>query len=156
MERKFLETRYVPLVKLHAVKEKFIPYGNEELYSPERVVRMAGKLLEGMDRECVLAIPIDACCKPVGVEIVSIGSVKSCQIQARELYKYAILSSAYGLIMVHNHVSGKIEPSQEDYAITKKMREAGRLLDIDLIDHIIIGDDGSYFSMNESEKWNNL
>ena len=148
------DTQYVPLVKLHMVKERFLPYGSERLYTPQRVVAMVNRIVEGADREYLLVVSLNEVKEPVGVEVVAIGSMNKAYVDAREVFKHSILTGAMGLILVHNHPSGHIKPSESDWITTQKLRQAGALLGIEVCDHIIMGDDGKYTSMQELERWN--
>ena len=78
---------------------------------------------------------------------VSVGSLNQSIVQMRELFKTACLSSAAAILVVHNHPSGDPSPSSEDLSITRRIKEAGDLLGIKLLDHIIIGE--SYISFVE-------
>ncbi len=82
--------------------------------------------------------------------VVSIGSLNASIVHPREVFRQAISSSAASLIVVHNHPSGNPEPSREDLAITKQLSEAGKILDIKLLDHIIIAGD-SFTSLRERQ-----
>lgn len=148
-----LKTKYVPLVRLQVVKERFLPYGTEEIASPEKVVKMVKRLLEGTDKECILAIPVDAKSKPLGIEFVAMGAVNCAYTFAREIYKHALISNATGVIIVHNHPSGDVIPSEQDWKFTRGIQEAGDLLGVELLDHIIVGDKEDYFSMSETHRW---
>lgn len=149
-----VHTNYVPLVRLHAVKERFLPYGVEgNINTPEKVVKMVSRLLKGADREHALAISVDAKSKPVGIEIVAVGSLNVAYIEPRELFKHAILSNASGIILVHNHPSGDVTPSIEDWHLTYRIMDAGALLGVELLDHIITGDNEEFVSLSEKEKW---
>lgn len=148
-----LETRYVPLVRLQVIRERFLPYGKEEIATPEKVVNVVKRILEGADKECILAIPVDAKSKPLGVEFVAMGAVNCAYAFAREIYKHALISNAVGLIIVHNHPSGDVLPSEQDWKFTRGIQEAGDLLGVELLDHIIVGENGNYFSMNETHRW---
>lgn len=144
---------YVPLIKLHMVKEKELPYAKEIIDNPQKVAKLARIILEGADKEHLLVISVDAKIKPVGIEIVSIGSVDSAIVQAREVFKHSILTNAVGIILTHNHPSGDVTPSKEDCRITKRVRDAGELLGIPVLDHIILGDEDVYLSMKEEYYW---
>ena len=74
-------------------------------------------------------------------EVVSIGTLNSALIHPREIFKSAIKESANSIILVHNHPSGDATPSPEDYEITSKLVEAGKLVDINVLDHVVIGKD---------------
>lgn len=84
----------------------------------------------------------------IGVETISIGSLNSSIVHPRELFKSAIKKSAASIILAHNHPSGVVDPSEEDVLVTKRIKEGGKLLGIDVLDHLIIGETG-YFSFKE-------
>jgi len=84
----------------------------------------------------------------LGIEVVSIGILNSSICHPREVFKGAILASAKSIILAHNHPSGDPEPSDDDITLTKRTENAGRIIGIELLDHIIIGD-GSYISLRE-------
>ena len=148
-----LEKRYVPLIKTYIVKERLLPYGNESICTPKKVVDMLSRLLRNVDREHFFAISIDTKGKPVGVEVVSIGTLNSTIVEVREVFKHAILCCASGIILAHNHPSGDPIPSKNDKQVTNRLREAGKILGIGVLDHVIIGDKDTYFSMAENEDW---
>lgn len=82
---------------------------------------------------------LDAKMTPLALEIVAVGGVCSCHIEVGEVFKHAILNNAAAIICFHNHPSGSLKASREDSHVTGKIKEAGDLLGIELIDHIIIG-----------------
>lgn len=79
---------------------------------------------------------------------VSVGSLNQCVVHVREVFKSAVLSSAAAVLLIHNHPSGDPEPSREDREITRRLKDAGDLLGIPVLDHIIIGEEG-YLSFVE-------
>lgn len=81
-------------------------------------------------------------------EIVSVGSLNSSVVHPRELYKGALLSNAASIIVVHNHPSGQTTPSPEDIAVTKRLSDAGNILGIQLLDHLVLGNNG-FVSLKE-------
>ena len=85
--------------------------------------------------------------KVVGVFEISHGNVNSSVVGVREVYQKALLANAVSIIAIHNHPSGDCTPSREDIEITKRMAEAGKILGVELLDHLIIGD--SYCSLKE-------
>lgn len=91
---------------------------------------------------------LDAKSKMTGYEIISKGSLTSSIVHPREVFKAAIQKSAYSIIAVHNHPSGDPSPSKEDIQITSRLKQAGEVVGIPLLDHIIIGD-GIYTSLKE-------
>ena len=83
------------------------------------------------------------------VELVSLGSLTSAVVHPRETYRRAVLAGSASIIVAHNHPSGEAEPSDEDAKTTKLLFEAGRILGIPLLDHIIFAD-GSFFSFQDN------
>lgn len=84
----------------------------------------------------------------IATPVISVGNLSASIVHAREIFKEAINYSAASLIMVHNHPSGDPTPSKEDINVTHKIAEAGNILDIKVLDHLIIGDD-KYISLKE-------
>ena len=84
----------------------------------------------------------------LGVDTISIGSLNASIVHPRELFKAAIKKSAAGIILAHNHPSGDVTPSEEDILMTKRIKEGGLILGIEVLDHLIIGESG-YFSFKE-------
>jgi DNA repair protein RadC len=98
----------------------------------------------GLDREQFLVCCLDAKNVSIGVNVVSIGSLNLSIVHPREVFKPAILLNAAAIIAVHNHPSGDPTPSSEDRTLTTRLREAGDLLGIRLLDHLILGEDRLY------------
>lgn len=111
----------------------------------------AFKKLATSDKERFYSILLDAKNKVIGVDMVSQGSLNSSQVHPREVYKSALLSSAASIIFVHSHPSGDPEPSISDKEITKQLKEAGELLGIEVLDHVIIGRD-EYYSFADKDE----
>jgi DNA repair protein RadC len=109
------------------------------------------------DKEHAVTILLDARLRPIGHNLVSIGSVSEAIVQPREVFRPAIVSAAYAIVLLHNHPSGDPSPSQADYRVTRRIKEAADIMGIALIDHIIVGDERmrqndapGYFSFKES------
>jgi DNA repair protein RadC len=96
------------------------------------------------DKERFYSLHLDSANNVIGAELVSQGSLNTTPIHPREVFKSAILSSANSLIFVHSHPSGDPTPSKEDWCVTDRLKEVGRLLGIDVLDHLIIGFDDYY------------
>jgi DNA repair protein RadC len=84
--------------------------------------------------------------------VVSVGTATSTVVHPREVFQPAILAGAVSIIVAHNHPSGSIEPSQEDFKATDQLKQASKLLGIKLLDHIIVGEKDSYYSFQEHGK----
>ena len=109
---------------------------------PETVAEIGQTLLKGADREYFLVICLSTALKVNAVNIVSQGSINHTSIHPREVFKPAILANSDRICLLHNHIAGNLKPSEQDINVTKKLIEAGNLLDIKVIDHIIITDSG--------------
>ena len=99
-----------------------------------------------LDKEVMHGLYLNVKNKLLRDEIISIGTVSCSLVHPREVYKPAFINSAVGVILVHNHPSGDPKPSKEDIAITKRLKKVSEYVEIELLDHIIIGDD-DYISM---------
>jgi len=99
-----------------------------------------------LDKEVMHGLYLDVKNKLLRDEIISVGTVSCSLVHPREVYKPAFTNSAVGVILVHNHPSGDPEPSKEDIALTKRLKKVSEYIDIELLDHIIIGND-DYRSM---------
>ncbi|WP_373484470.1 RadC family protein [Acetobacterium sp.] len=139
----------VNIVSLKMVKEGSILYDVRKLSSPSDAAGLGRKFLDEADREQVIVCCLDNKNQPVSVNIVSMGTVNSSLVHPREVFKTAVLSNAASIILFHNHPSGDPEPSQEDITITERIKEAGKILGIELLDHIIIGSENRFVSFKE-------
>ncbi len=117
--------------------------------SAEAAELLMGRL-RGMDREHFMVMLLNQKHAVISVETVSIGTLTGSLVHPREVFKQAIKRSASAVILVHNHPSGACEPSEQDKLVTKRLKEAGQIIGIDVIDHIIIGED-MYYSFRENE-----
>lgn len=116
--------------------------------SPVDVFHLVGEEMRYLDREHFNVILLNTKNHVLGIENVSVGSLNASLVHPRELFKKAILKSAAGVILVHNHPSGDPEPSEEDKQVTCRMAEAGEIIGIEVLDHIVIGD-GRFASLRE-------
>jgi DNA repair protein RadC len=117
------------------------PWYAATIRSPEDVARIVNEHmdLESADREYLIAIYLSQKNQVNAVQIVSIGSLNASVVHPREVFKTGLLTSAASIILVHNHPSGDPSPSPEDIQTTKRLKKAGDILGIEIIDHVIIG-----------------
>nr|WP_320024554.1 JAB domain-containing protein [uncultured Acetobacterium sp.] len=141
----------INIVSLKIVKEGSILYDVRKLSSPSDAAGLGRKFLDEADREQVIVCCLDNKNQPVSVNIVSMGTVNSSLVHPREVFKTAVLSNAASIILFHNHPSGDPEPSQEDINIAVRIKEAGKILGIELLDHIIIGSENRFISFKEKK-----
>ena len=105
-----------------------------------------------IDRECLWVLHLNAANRIIEKELVSVGSVNSAIIHPREVFKKAILNGATGIITIHNHPSGQVQPSKEDRAMWERLDDAGKILGIPVLDHLIITPSGRWYSRKEGEQ----
>ena len=117
--------------------------------SPDEVVGLVKNRLKGKKKEYFLALLLDTRNQLIRVAEISIGSLDTSVVHPREVFKEAISASAASIIFVHNHPSGNPDPSEDDVELTKRLAEAGEIVGIDVLDHIIIGDK-NYLSLKRS------
>ncbi|WP_310794962.1 RadC family protein [Desulfofundulus thermocisternus] len=108
--------------------------------SPEDAARLVMEEMRHLDREHFRALLLNTKNEVIAREIVSIGTLNSSTVHPRELFKIAIRRNAAAVILLHNHPSGDPTPSQEDLDVTRRLWEAGRIIGIEILDHLIIGD----------------
>jgi DNA repair protein RadC len=110
----------------------------KSITNPEEAVKLVKNRLKDKKKEYFLAILLDSRNQPINIAQVSIGSLNASIVHPREVFKEAISTSAASVILVHNHPSGDVSPSDEDIQITKRLKESGEIVGINLFDHIII------------------
>ena len=114
--------------------------------NPSDIASYYMEKLKDKKKEYFIAVFLDSKNKIIKDEIISIGTLNSSLVHPREVFKEAIKCSANSVILVHNHPSGSVEPSDEDYRVNKVLIETGNLVGIKVLDHLIVGDG----------KWNSL
>ena len=110
-------------------------------------VALLRRYLEHEDREHFVTLMLDVKNQVIGIHTVSIGNLNSAIVSPREVFKAAILANAASIILGHNHPSGDTTPSPEDIQVTGTLHQAGKLLHIDVLDHVIIGGEGAFCSL---------
>lgn len=137
---------YVPDYKIMLVRDsnEKIPGKKHSVRSPEDIVTVFQTYLAGADRENFVVGMLDRKGNVLGLNTVSVGSISSSIVHPREVFKPAIIIGASSLILCHNHPSGDTRPSKEDREVTRRLIEGGKLLGIEILDHVIIGD--NYYS----------
>jgi DNA repair protein RadC len=141
----------INLYTLKMVKEREVLYVTDNLItSPEGVYDLVEKVYE-LSSETVEKfgiITLNTRNKVVGMHIISVGTLNSSLVHPRDVYKTALCNNAASILAFHNHPSGDPSCSPEDIEVTQRLLEAGQLLGIELLDHIIIGE-GSFNSLKE-------
>jgi DNA repair protein RadC len=109
------------------------------LKTPEDIANLVSGRLKDKKKEYFLALLLDTRNQLIRIAEISVGSLDSSIVHPREVFKEAISASAASVIFVHNHPSGDTEASEDDIALTKRLAEAGEIVGIDVLDHIIFG-----------------
>ena len=138
----------INIVSIKMVKESSFLYQTRKISSPKDAYEMIKEQLEGLDREQFIIACLNTKNEPTNITVVSVGSLNKAIVHPREVFKTAILSNAASIMAFHNHPSGETTPSQQDIQLTSRLYEAGELLGIKLLDHLIIGD-GTFTSLKE-------
>ena len=125
------------------------PAPSEPITHPRELVDAVKPLFEGADREVFAVLALDARNRAIGSNVVSIGTLTASIVHPRETFKFGILSGAASIALAHNHPSGDPTPSQDDVDLTRRMVEAGRLVGIEVIDHLVVTLDGDWASLKE-------
>jgi DNA repair protein RadC len=137
----------VPIVKVQIVREGKLTQ-ETSVTSPGDVARLLHTFLDDLDREAFAVVMLNTKNKVIGVNMVSLGMLDSAIVHPREVFKPAILANAASVIVAHNHPSGDPSPSREDIHMTKRLVQAGDILGIPVLDHLIMGD-GCHTSLKE-------
>lgn len=111
---------------------------DKKITSPQDIAEELIPVLRDENKEQFIVICLNKSNKIIRKEVISVGSLDSSVVHPREIFKVAVENNAASIILIHNHPSGNPEPSREDISITKKLVEAGKMMDIPVFDHIII------------------
>ena len=139
----------VALMKESAHKYADIP---DRLISPDKVVKYADSVLNfgGLTKENFVLVPVDNKLKPLGVFVVTVGTVDASIVSSRDVFQAALLCNASSIFILHNHPSGDPTPSKEDIEVTDRLKKAGELMRIPLLDHVIVGEKRYYSIVSDT------
>lgn len=154
MNRKTIRYKELRLQLVPCVAEKPEFYG-DQCNGSTRAVEIAAAMIADQTRENFVAIMLDAKNSVIAAHLVSVGNLNTTLVHPREVFRPAIAIGAASIIVAHNHPSGDPDPSPEDIEITRRLRAAGLIVGIKLIDHIVIGD-GRFVSMASQIGWTDL
>lgn len=146
--QKKVPAKRVDIVQVKLVREKTMLYKNRRIRSPHDAYELMKEFLGDVDREHFIVLCMDTKNQPTCIQTVHIGSLNSSIVHPREVLKPAILSNSCSCIVAHNHPSNDTTPSPEDIAVTKRLAEAGEIIGIEVLDHLIMCDD-HFLSLKE-------
>ena len=133
-------------IKTSRVREPDFPYHGQVISCTSELLDFA-RNLQDSDIEKMLTLYMDAQNKVICIQIMS-GTVNQAVVYPREVIRHALLAGSSAIILIHNHPSGEVRPSEADIRLTKHIQEAAKYLDVLVHDHIIIGDN-KFFSFRE-------
>jgi len=149
--RKINVLQEVNVVSIQLVKEKTLTtYGSKQIVGTKDAAAIAKDFLAGVDREHAVVMCLDTKQNINAINTISVGTLNTSLVHPREVFKTAILANSNAIIIFHNHPSGDPSPSRDDLDVTERLVEAGNILGIEVLDHLIIGDNGSYVSLKET------
>lgn len=137
----------IPVYRVELVKER--DYDGPACRTPADIAQILAAFLSRADREHFVTVMLATSNRVIGINVASVGTLNASLVNVREVFKPCILANAAQIVLGHNHPSGALSESREDVAVTKKLVEAGRLLDIPVLDHIIVGHGGAHLSLAE-------
>lgn len=127
---------------------------SDPLNHPEAIYQLLGAEMRRLDRESLRVVLLDTRFRLIAISEVSKGTLNESLAHPREIFKPAITHSAYAFVLVHNHPSGDPAPSDVDFRLTRRVAECARMLQIELLDHLVVGspqqDRPGYFSFKEA------
>ena len=137
----------IPQVKIRMVKEGPSLLSDDPVSDPQRAVELLQDFMGKLDREEMVAVMLNSKLQPISFNIIAVGSIDSCHVPIYNIFKPAILANATSILIAHNHPSGDTTPSREDKELTRHAIEAGNILNIPVLDHIIFGSETGHHSM---------
>jgi DNA repair protein RadC len=135
------------MIKVKSLEVREIEYSYDKrpkISGMDDVIKAVKPLIADQNKEFFIALFLNTKNGILKQEIISIGSLSANVVHPREVFRTACLVSASSIIVAHNHPSGDPAPSREDIEITKKLAEAGKMIGIELLDHVILGQDRNY------------
>lgn len=142
-----LARQLTPVFSVRLVRERSIDAG--QYGSPVDAARLFCRYLDGCDREHFAVALLTVQHQLIGLHTAHVGDLTSCIASPRDVFKVALLANAASIIVAHNHPSGGLEPSSADVHVTRQLHQAGRLMDVPLLDSLVIGFGGAYTSLAE-------
>ncbi len=139
----------IAVVRVKLVKDYAISISKNEIHSAKDAAIIFDEIIGNSTLEKVTVLCLDSNNRATNLSVVNIGTSTKVNFVSSEIFRIAILSNASSIFICHNHPSGDTRPSEEDIKQTKKIGQIGNLLGINLIDSLILGDNGEYLSLRE-------
>jgi DNA repair protein RadC len=139
----------VKLVRVGSVAVRETPDAVESVRGPAQIARIVSAFIGQETQEVFVAVLLDGRNQPISVTEISRGTVSASLVHPRETFRAAIAAGASAIVIAHNHPSGNLNASAEDLVLTERLVEAGKLLGIPIVDHVIVGDNGLFNSFRD-------
>jgi DNA repair protein RadC len=141
------QRKLLQMIKVKSLEIREIEYSYDKrpkISGMDDVIKAVKPLIADPNKEFFIALYLNTKNGIIKQEVISIGSLSANVVHPREVFRTACMVSASSIIVAHNHPSGDPAPSREDIEITKKLAEAGKMIGIELLDHVILGQDRNY------------
>jgi DNA repair protein RadC len=146
---------FIPRYGVRLVRESQVLYDNKKISEAADICGICNTIgMPDLPHEELHVFFLNTKNYITGTQLVSRGTLNASLIHPREVFRGAILANAYAIILVHNHPSGNPEPSNADKQVTKQIRSSADIIGIELLDHVIIGTNGNYFSFRQENLFN--
>ena len=134
------------------VKEQEMEYTQDKIQSPSAGAKLLNQVfqMDSQPAEIFVMLALDTKKQPIGCFLISQGCINMTVVSPRDVFQRALLTNAHSIIVAHNHPSGDTKPSMEDRKLTDSLRKAGDILGVEVIDSLVIGENGKYYSFLES------
>jgi DNA repair protein RadC len=138
----------IPGFRIALVREPGVKLAERpEMRQPAAAARVLAEYIGEADRELFVIALLTIRYRVLGLHTVSVGCLSSSLVHPREVFKPAILAGSSAVLLAHNHPSGDPEPSAEDHALTRRLAAAGTILGIEVLDHLVLGEEGRFVSL---------
>ncbi len=139
---------YTRVTSVREIKTTYSrPKLNTKITSADDVFKHLSEYKD-LEREHFIEITLDGASRVINTRIISIGTLNQSLVHPREVFRPALLDNCAAIIVAHNHPSGQLTPSIEDKRITKRLKEVGTIVGVEVLDHVILAVDG-YYSFRE-------
>lgn len=145
---------FLPVYVCKLVRESRVEYSPRKVgkinssFAACEAAKQLGIILQDCPQEQFLIVTLDTKLKPIGVHRITTGTLDASLVHPREVFRAALLDSASSILLLHNHPSGDCTPSRQDHEVTDRLRKAGELVGVNVLDHIVVGFDDENQSFN--------
>ena len=140
----------IPVYRVQLVRDGSQKTERKKVSQPAVAANVLWQFLERADREHFVVVLLDTQNQIIGIHTVTVGTLDASLVHPREIFKAAILANSAAILLAHNHPSGDPTPSAEDRSVTRLLVDAGIVLGIEVLDHVVLGESPRYYSFREA------